>query len=197
MITVLLYGHLAKKFGKMHKYAVKNTCEAVRALSANFKDFQKEVVSGEYKIFVDEENIGEEDLKKFAHKKIKIVPVVSGAGDGWTQVIVGVALIWASGGFATLGYGVLAAGSTGWAAVGWAAVGSIGSALVMSGVSTLMAPGVQQYAGGGNDRPNNRPSYAFDGAVNTTAQGNPVPLCYGKVLVGSQVISVGLEAVNA
>ena len=40
--------------------------------------------------------------------------------------------------------------------------------------------------------PNNLPSYAFDGAVNTTRQGNPVPICYGSMIVGSQVISAGL-----
>ena len=46
----------------------------------------------------------------------------------------------------------------------------------------------------GADRPDNKPSYAFDGPLNTTAQGNPVPLAYGKILAGSQVISAGLEA---
>jgi predicted phage tail protein len=42
------------------------------------------------------------------------------------------------------------------------------------------------------DRPANKPSYAFDGAVNTAAQGNPVPICYGRLIVGSQVVSAGL-----
>ena len=32
-------------------------------------------------------------------------------------------------------------------------------------------------------------SYFFDGPVNTTQQGVPVPLIYGRVLVGSQAIS--------
>ena len=33
--------------------------------------------------------------------------------------------------------------------------------------------------------PENRPSFLFNGAVNTSRQGNPVPLCYGQMVVGS------------
>ncbi|WP_260627457.1 tail assembly protein [Pseudomonas protegens] len=40
--------------------------------------------------------------------------------------------------------------------------------------------------------PNNRPSYSFNGAVNTSVQGNPVPLLYGRMIVGSAVISAGI-----
>lgn len=40
----------------------------------------------------------------------------------------------------------------------------------------------------------NQPSYVFNGAVNTESQGHPVPLCYGRMRVGSAVISAGIEA---
>ena len=43
-----------------------------------------------------------------------------------------------------------------------------------------------------NEKPENTPSTYFDGAVNTTAQGHPVPIGYGKLIVGSAVISAGL-----
>jgi predicted phage tail protein len=44
------------------------------------------------------------------------------------------------------------------------------------------------------ERPENRPSYSFDGAVNTTAQGSPVSVLYGgPLIVGSQVVSAGLS----
>ena len=42
----------------------------------------------------------------------------------------------------------------------------------------------------------NQPSLAFDGAVNTMGQGGPVPLGYGRLLVGSQIISVGFSTNN-
>ena len=42
------------------------------------------------------------------------------------------------------------------------------------------------------DGPNNGASYNFNGPVNTTAQGNPVPLLYGELFVGSSTISAGI-----
>ncbi|MNL81044.1 Bacteriophage lambda tail assembly protein I [compost metagenome] len=44
------------------------------------------------------------------------------------------------------------------------------------------------------DGPENGASYNFNGPVNTTAQGNPVPLLYGRMIVGSSVISAGIYA---
>ena len=56
----------------------------------------------------------------------------------------------------------------------------------------MLAP--QPKTPGAPERPENRPSYAFDGPVNTAAQGNPVPVCYGRLIVGSQVVSAGMMA---
>ena len=44
-----------------------------------------------------------------------------------------------------------------------------------------------------SERPENKPSYSFNGAVNTTAQGHPVPVGYGRLIVGSAVISAGID----
>lgn len=38
-----------------------------------------------------------------------------------------------------------------------------------------------------------RASYLFNGPQNTTREGGPVPLCYGRLLIGSQVISASYE----
>ena len=72
------------------------------------------------------------------------------------------------------------------------AISSIGFSMVMGGVSQMLFSPPQAQSGG-MERPENKPSYAFDGAVNTAAQGNPVPLCYGQLIVGSQVVSAGLS----
>jgi len=50
----------------------------------------------------------------------------------------------------------------------------------------------QQRALSAKDGPNNGASYNFNGPVNTTAQGNPVPLLYGELFVGSSTISAGI-----
>jgi len=62
------------------------------------------------------------------------------------------------------------------------ALGMIGSALLNSGVAEYMAP---KKPGEKGD------AFIFDGPVNTTKQGIPVPLAYGQLLVGGATISFG------
>jgi predicted phage tail protein len=120
---------------------------------------------------------------------IKIVPVTAGAGRGWGTVLAGIALI--AIGYATGGYGLTF--SEAWAAGGTTFAGylasSLGTVLLISGISQLLSPVPKMKDG---DRPERLPSAVFDGPVNTTAQGNPVPVCYGRLIVGSQVISAGM-----
>jgi predicted phage tail protein len=68
----------------------------------------------------------------------------------------------------------------------------IGWGMIVGGVAQLIAPNTSMAESGPPDRPDSKPSSAFDGAVNTAAQGNPVPACYGRMIVGSQVISAGM-----
>lgn len=203
MIAVILYGELGKLYGKHHKYSVKNVAEAIRALSANFKGFANSIrKDGYYKVLVDKSQISEEELEKTAIETIKIVPIVQGAGKGIGQVIAGVALV-ALAWYNPMGWGALnlAAGPPTQAAIyaaqagalGLSAMSSLGMSLMLGGVSQMLTKTPNLH--GGADRPDNIPSYAYDGPVNTAAQGNPVPLAYGRILVGSQVISAGLEAV--
>ena len=44
------------------------------------------------------------------------------------------------------------------------------------------------------ERPEERPSFIFNGAVNTMGQGGPVNLVYGRFLTGSAVVSAGTNA---
>jgi predicted phage tail protein len=41
-----------------------------------------------------------------------------------------------------------------------------------------------------------RKSYSFSGIQNTSRQGVPVPIVYGETLVGSVVISAGIDTVQ-
>lgn len=213
MITVMLYGFLGKKFGKVHRYHVKSASEAIKALSATLPGFKQALIEGgSFKILrAGKEPLSLEDINNPQSSKetIRIIPIVEGAGgDGLLNVVAGVALVWATGGLASFGLsgmGIFTGASSGamvggaMAATGAAGalagisglVAGIGMSLIMSGVSQMLfsPPSVQQ----GNYEPaNNRPSYSFNGAVNTSAQGNPVPICYGRLIVGSQVISAGL-----
>ena len=110
---------------------------------------------------------------------------------GSLQTIVGIAIVAAasyfSGGAAS---GVAGAGLFGTSA--GAAVGAFGISLALGGVAQMVAGTPKGL--GIQDSPDNRASYGFNGPVNTTAQGNPVPLGYGRMIVGSAVVSSGIYA---
>lgn len=189
MKTVMLYGHLGESFGRVHRYEISTPIEAIKALGATIKGFKQKLAQGNYKILVGGRR--SIDLEQTLHpisenETIRIVPVISGAGDGLGQIIVGAALIAVSIYMPTVGFSLM-----GQAFSVNAAIGAIGWSLVLGGVSQMLFKPASQ----GNlttEKANNMPSYAFNGAVNTTGQGNPIPVCYGKFLVGSQVISAGL-----
>lgn len=190
MQTILLYGFLGRQFGKVHHYDVRSPAEAVRALSVTLAGFRKAVADGgSYRVLVGGKTaLSVETLGHpvSSRETIRIVPAVEGAGRGGVlQLILGIALIIAAP-YLPVGYGITAGTFT-----------SIGFSLALGGVSQMLfAPKPAQNGtstSGSVDRPENRPSYTFDGAVNTAAQGNPVPVLYGKLIVGSQVISAGLS----
>lgn len=194
MIIVRLYGHLAKKFGRTHRLDVRTPREAVRALSVNFPDFRPHVLKHSepgYHVRVGKDYRDEEGLDYPADGEIKIVPAVGGASAGF-RVVLGVALMvfapyMAAWVYAAGGMGA-AAGAVASAIVTYAP--SVGMALAVGGVSQLI---LQPPKAQSTERPENKPSYAFDGPVNTMTQGNAVPICYGALIVGSQVISAGFE----
>ena len=199
MKTILLYGFLGRQFGRVHRYDVRTPAEAIRALSVTLQGFRQAMVSGgAYRVLVG----GKEALnfRRIGHpvssrESIRIVPVIAGAGRGLGQIIVGAALIYFSGGLAGA-FGATAASAGSAATAGFAGITAgtftaIGVSLVIGGVSQMLfAPKAPESV----ERPENNPSFAFDGAVNTAAQGNPVPVLYGgPLIVGSQVISAGLS----
>ena len=133
---------------------------------------------------------------------IDIVPVVEGAGDnmGILLVVVGVLLIvtgvGAAGGMASLQAAGTAAGATGLGvgtALGMTAGTALmaGAALAIAGVTALsMKPPafvddaeIDLDNGAGGAR-----SYLFNGPANTVREGGPVPIGYGRLVVGSQII---------
>lgn len=218
MKTVVLRGELGKKFGRFHKFDLNTPAEAIRALSANFDGFQQELCeAGErgvgYMVQVGKDivdSLDEIDFPTGQTEEISITPVLQGAGGGGVgQIFAGVALIAAAILLGPIGAG---AGALFTAGSGVAtAVGYVGAALLLGGTAQLLSPTISDTAGAAsslspirqrsresfsainNEIADNRGSYIFNGAVNLTAQGNPVPLCYGRMKIGSVVISAGLS----
>ncbi|MFC3939648.1 phage tail protein [Pseudomonas gingeri NCPPB 3146 = LMG 5327] len=179
--TVLLSGSLARLFGRKHRVATNGGFRDIMGYFKQFPGFEKFMVESSGKglrfaVFNGKENISQDDLKKPTGREIiRIVPVIAGSKRaGLLQTIVGVVLI-------------VASYFTGPAAP---ALFSAGVSMIAGGVLQMLSP--QAKGLGTQDRPENRASYSFNGPVNTSAQGNPVGLLYGQMIVGSSVISAGI-----
>ena len=183
--TVKLYGHLGRRFGKVHRLDVADACDAVRALSALHPGFKQALVEhrGGYRVILDNAPMHDRLELQLPSREIKFVPVVAGAGHGLGEVILGAALIVASF------YAPELAASMGMSAGAGTALGgmalSMGMTMVMTGIAqALSKPPQTTYSN----------SFNFGAPVNTTAQGSPVPVLYGRAIVGSFIASASLQA---
>jgi predicted phage tail protein len=193
---IRVYGRLAKFLGRrVFRAEVATAAEAVRFLLANFPQLEKHMADQHYRVSVGGYDLEESELQNPAgQQQIKIVPVLAGAG-AVGRIIAGVALIALASlvTFGTVG-GLLAAGALN------SAVFGVGVSLVLGGVAQLLTPvpkiGPTPNATGANTDQDPRKSYSFSGVQQTSRQGVPVPICYGETLVGSVVISAGIDTVQ-
>ena len=188
--TIRLYGRLGARFGRKFRLAVSSPAEAIRALCVLLPGFKQYLMAAkgsgmEFAVFVGRQNLVKEQLKDPpGDDDIRIAPVMVGAKRaGALQTIVGAVLIVVG---AILYY----------TPVGVPLI-KLGVAMAAGGIVQMISP--QPTGLGAKDSPENTPSYSMNGAVNTQAQGNPVPLAYGGhdtkgMFTGSAVISGGIYA---
>lgn len=183
MKTVRLYGELGRRFGREYQFDVKTPAEAVRALCTvvhGFEAYMREHGQDQFKVFVGGRNVCEELRNPCSDREIiRIAPVIQGAG-AVGRIILGVVLI-------IIGYVLNFTPFAGASPYLYAA----GAGLILGGVIELLSP-KQKLLTDTGESANNTPSYNFNGPINTTAQGHPVPLAYGEIRCGSAVISAGL-----
>ena len=72
---------------------------------------------------------------------------------------------------------------------------AVGASLVLGGVAQLLTP-TPRVPQGADKQDDPRKSYSFSGIQNTSRAGTPVPIVYGETLVGSVVISAGIDTVQ-
>jgi predicted phage tail protein len=188
--TIRLYGKLGTQFGRVHRLAVESTAEAIRALCVLVPGFERELMTSRdrgvhYACFLGKKNIGKDDLSlSGGAEDIRIAPVLAGAKSGGVlQFIAGAVLVVAGFAVNYISDGALSS-------VGGTMI-QMGIAMMIGGVVQMLSPQPRSASSNG---PDNGASYNFTGAVNTTAQGNPVPVLYGRMIVGSAVISAGILA---
>lgn len=213
LVNVQMHGLLGEHLGrKLWKLAVKNVGEAMRAIEvmSNNKLFkfllENDKKGVKYEVLIngkpfktdkplEPENVEEIRssellISSLQLKTIDVIPVLEGAGGksgsigaiilGVILIIVGIVLIVGSyGSLSAFGVPILLAG--------------IG--LVAGGVMLLLSkpPSFEDFreiSGGG------KTSYLFNGPQNVSREGGPVPVGYGRLLVGSQVVSASYELTN-
>lgn len=186
MKEIRLYGEAGQRFGRVHRLAVKNAAEALRALKAIRPGFEKYMCEAHargvgFKMFVGGSRV--KDYKEIhfpagRHDVIRLVPVIVGSKNGFLQILTGIVLI-------------AAAVVTGGGALGALpafipnSLGALGASFLIAGVAQLLTKPPEQTI--------EKHSYLFNGPVNTTLQGKAVPVGYGRLIVGSAVISAGIE----
>ena len=199
LTTVRLYGKLGARFGRVHKIAVANCSEAVSFLSAMIPGMEKYMLESEskgvkYAAFYGKKNLSEKELlTPNLGQDIRIAPVLAGAKSGVFTFVLGAALFFVAPYLAPVIGNV--AGALGLDAISimisaQSALAGIGAGLMLSGAMQLISP--QQKGISTKDGPDNGASYNFNGPVNTTAQGNCVPLLYGECWIGSATVSAAL-----
>lgn len=204
MVTVTLHGQLGVAVKRdIWKLLVSSVGEAMRAIEANTgklysylaeKDKEGTVM---YRVLINGVDFATmEDLYVPTEKirTIDVVPVPAGSAGGIWQAIIGVVLI-------VVGIFLPAT---------WAIAASIliniGVALVLGGIASLIAGSPRQSTNPqlqrdftnkeGDEEKDKKANYLFSGAVNTTRQGNCVPLGYGRLIIGSQIISFGITTIK-
>ncbi len=189
--TINFHGPMVKLFGRKFEYRAHSVPKAIDAMKNLLDGFERYMLEAHkrgltFAIFVGKRNIGKDELELTkGTEDIHLVPIIIGSKrSGLFQTILGVALI-AVAAIATGGVG--AAFTAGGA---WGATAMAGASMALGGVVQMLSP----QAGGLRMRQDqdNKPSYAFGGPVNTTAQGNPVGVLYGTREIGGAVISAGI-----
>ncbi|WP_312946302.1 tail assembly protein [Superficieibacter sp.] len=185
--VIKLSGSMAQRFGRTHYRVLDTSKEVFRALSATLDGFdawlrEARAKGLDFVIFRDRRNIGQDEFEMVsAGSELRIIPVIRGSKRaGIFQTILGAVMV--------VG-GIVASPFTGGSSlsIAWA-----GGAMMVGGVIQMLSP---QPAGlRMRQDPDNKPSYAFGGPVNTTAAGNPVPLLYGQRDIGGAIISAGIYA---
>ncbi len=188
MTRILLSGSLAQEFGREHFRLLESgtTTEVFSALKhtvQGFEEFIRKCAQRglRFAIFRNRVNIGEEGFALKGTTEIRIVPVIAGSKSGGIlQVVVGAVLI--------------VAGAFLWATPMGGPLVAMGISMALGGVVQMLSPVPKASSQQEQASTENKPSYLFNGAFNSTQQGLPVPVVYGKMLVGSSVVAIGTWA---
>ena len=190
---IKVYGTLRKFLGQAEFEVDLNTPrEAISFLVCNFKGIEKHMAEQIYTIQVGTKVITEDLLNFRSQDDIKIIPVVHG---NFLPILLGAGAL-----FAKSAIPAKILGSTLLSTVVTTTLATIGTSMVVDGVTSMLTPqqNNQSVASGQDslDPAALASNYSFTGLTNISNAGVPVNLVYGEILVGSIVVSNGVDTVQ-
>ena len=190
---IKVYGTLRKFLGHAEFEVDLNTPrEAISFLVCNFKGIEKHMAEQFYTIQVGARVITEDLLNFQSQDDIKIIPVVHG---NFFQILLGAGAL-----FAKSAIPAKILGSTLVSTVVTSTLATVGTSMVIDGVTSMLTP-QQNTSSAVSGQDSLDPSalasnYSFTGLTNISNAGVPVNLVYGEILVGSIVVSNGVDTVQ-
>ena len=190
---IKVYGTLRKFLGHAEFEVDLNTPrEAISFLVCNFKGIEKHMAEQFYTIQVGARVITEDLLNFQSQDDIKIIPVVHG---NLFQILLGAGAL-----FAKSAIPAKILGSTLVSTVVTSTLATVGTSMVIDGVTSMLTP-QQNTSSAVTGQDSLDPSalasnYSFTGLTNISNAGVPVNLVYGEILVGSIVVSNGVDTVQ-
>lgn len=181
MVNVRFYGSL-KQFGSEFRLDCKTPAEVVQALTSQIPKLRQFIQQGLFTVRVGREYLDNRYLEQGLNQHLKedamvhFTPVLKGSKKaGLFQTIVGAVMV------------VVGAVFQQYYLVG------AGVAMVAGGVAQMLTKMPPMSTGKDVER---KQSTSFSNLSNMAAQGRPMPLAYGRIRVGSLIISQGVETMD-
>lgn len=192
MVNVRFYGSL-KQFGSEFRLDCQTTAEVIHALTSQIPKLRQFIQQGLFTVRVGRDYFDNRYLEKGLSQKLKddatvhFTPTLKGSKRGGLfGVITGVALIAGALALGPLGFSVIGANAA------WM-VGGLGASLLLGGVAQMLTKMPEMKLGSEKEK---KQSTSFTNLSNMAAQGRIVPLAYGRIRVGSLIISQGIETMD-
>lgn len=192
MVNVRFYGSL-KQFGSDFRLDCKTPAEVIHALTSQIPKLRQFIQQGLFTVRVGRDYFDNCYLEKGLSQKLKddatvhFTPALKGAKRGGLfGVIAGVALIATAFALGPLGFSVIGANAA------WM-VGGVGASMLLGGVAQMLTKMPSMSTGKDAEK---KQSTSFSNFSNMAAQGRPMPLAYGRIRVGSLIISQGVETMD-
>ncbi len=192
MVNVRFYGSL-KQFGSDFRLDCKTPAEVIHALTSQIPKLRQFIQQGLFTVRVGRDYFDNRYLEKGLSQKLKddavvhFTPTLKGSKRGGLfGVITGVALIAGALALGPLGFSVIGANAA------WM-VGGLGASLLLGGVAQMLTKMPSMSTGKDADK---KQSTSFSNLSNMAAQGRPMPIAYGRIRVGSLIISQGVETMD-